>query len=93
MAIRVAPKAARNAISGKTTDELAIKVSVTAPPEDGKANAAVIKLLAKAWKLPKSGISVAKGATSRDKTLHVAGDTDTVLKQLEAWAEDAEDNV
>lgn len=86
MAVRVAPKAARNAVGGRSADGSAIKVSVTAAPEDGKANAAVIKLLSKAWKLPKSDVSVTKGTASRDKVLHVAGDTDTIMKRLRAWA-------
>lgn len=86
--MRVAPKASRNAVAGIGADGSAIKVSVTAPPEDGKANAAVIKLLAKAWKLPKSSISVAAGAASRNKVLHVAGDPDRLMQQLRAWVED-----
>lgn len=86
--MRVAPKASRNAVAGIGADGSAIKVSVTAPPEDGKANAAVIKLLAKAWKVPKSSVSVATGAASRNKVLHVTGDPDTLMRQLRAWVED-----
>lgn len=51
-----------------------LRVLVTAPPEDGKANAAVIKLLAKAWRLPKSAFVVIAGETDRNKVLFVAGD-------------------
>lgn len=86
--MRVTPRASRNAVAGIGADGSAIKVSVTAPPEDGKANAAVIKLLAKAWKVPKSSVTVAAGAASRNKVLHVAGDPDTLMRQLGAWVED-----
>ena len=54
---------------------------VTAVPEDGKANKAVIALLAKRLKLPKSAIDIASGATDRRKTLLIDGDP-ALLAQL-----------
>lgn len=74
--VRVSPGAGRNAIAGAAADaggQKFLKVMVTAAAENGKANAAVVKLLAKTWKLPKSAISVASGATARQKTLDIAG--------------------
>lgn len=62
-----------------------LKVRVTEPPEGGKANAALIKLLAKAWKLPKSSLSLVAGHTDRRKTLAVAGDPAALRRELEGW--------
>lgn len=73
--LRVQPSASRNAIQSIHDD--ALKVQVTSPPESGKANAAVIKLLAKSWKLPKSAFEITSGHTSRAKTVRVACDHDT----------------
>lgn len=83
--LRVTPRASRNAITGTagTADGgRVLKVSVTAVPEDGKANEAVVKLLSKAWRVPKSGIRVVAGATDRNKIVHVAGDPAELLPRL-----------
>lgn len=85
LAVRVTPKAARNAIAGIAPEAdggAVLKVSVTAVPEDGKATAAVIALLAKHWRLPKSDFSVITGATDRRKTLLIAGDPVALLDHL-----------
>lgn len=63
-ALRVTPKASRNAI---VASEEGLRVYVTTVPEDGKANAEVVKLLAKALGVPKSRLTLVRGATSRDK--------------------------
>ncbi len=62
-----------------------LKALVTAPPEDGKANDAVIALLASEWRLPKSAFAVLKGATSRQKTLSVAGDSAHLAGRIAEW--------
>jgi uncharacterized protein (TIGR00251 family) len=70
--IRLTPKAARDAILGWVADvdgQPVLKVSVTAVPEKGKANDALIALLAKSWKLPKTDILLVRGDTDRNKTL------------------------
>jgi uncharacterized protein len=64
---------------------VAVKASVTAPPVAGKANAALLKLLAKAWRVPKSSLSVVAGMTDRNKTILVAGDAASLMKRLEIW--------
>ncbi len=64
-----------------------MKVGVTAAPEGGKANAQVIKLLAREWRLPRSRIHVAAGAASRAKILFVEGDPSALLAQLNQWME------
>ena len=82
------PRASRTAIQGLAAEadgSVVIKVAVTAVPEGGKANTAVIKLLAKAWDVPKSAISIASGATDRRKLLHVGGPPDDLMRQLDRW--------
>ena len=68
IAVRVTPRAARNAV---TLDGETIRVTVTVVPEDGKANAAVIKLLAKALGVAKSRLVLLRGASARDKTFRI----------------------
>ena len=62
-----------------------IRVRVTAVPDKGKANAAVIVLLAKALGVPKSAISVVSGETARLKTIAVAGDPAVLAGRVEAF--------
>ena len=84
LAVKVSPKASAERIQGWASDEdggPVLKIAVTAVPEDGKANKAVIALLAKRLKLPKSAITIASGETSRRKTLLIDGD-DALLAQL-----------
>jgi uncharacterized protein len=86
--LRLQPGASRAKIDGLTVlDDGAtvLKLRVTEPPEDGRANAALIKLLAKAWKLPKSSLSLVAGHTDRRKTLAVAGDPAALRHDLERW--------
>ena len=68
IACRVTPKASRNAVE---RDGDALRIYVTAVPENGKANAAVIKLLAKAMGLPKSRLVLLRGASGRDKVFRI----------------------
>jgi uncharacterized protein (TIGR00251 family) len=68
IAVRVTPKASRNAV---TVDGDTFRVHVTTVPEDGKANAAVVKLLAKALGVAKSRLVLTRGATSRDKVFRI----------------------
>lgn len=88
VALRVTPKARQARIDGVETgaDEKSyVKVRVTAPPEKGKANDAVIKLLAKEWGLARRHIAVVSGDTARTKTLELAGDATSLLRDLEQW--------
>ncbi|MGH6945892.1 MAG: DUF167 family protein [Kiloniellales bacterium] len=63
----------------------ALKLGVTEPPQQGRANLAAIALLAKAWRLPKGDFAVVAGAASRDKTLLLRGSAESLLLRLEAW--------
>ncbi len=88
MRVRLTPRSARNAIDGvKRADEPYVHARVCAVPEDGKANTALLELLAKTIGLPKSNLSVAAGASSRLKTVHIAGDTTALLERLTIWVE------
>jgi hypothetical protein len=70
-AIKVHPRAKKNAITGEVGD--ALKVALTAPPVDGKANQACIEFFAKLLKVPRSSVTIAAGLTSRNKVIRVAG--------------------
>jgi hypothetical protein len=63
-----------------------LRISVTALPEQGKANIMVIELLAKQWKLKKSQIKVKKGKSSRDKLIHISGDPKVLLQHLQKYS-------
>lgn len=69
--IHVQPRAANNAVVGIHGG--AVKLRITAPPVDGKANALIIELLAKMFHVPKSAVSLASGPQSRNKRFRVAG--------------------
>jgi uncharacterized protein len=89
--LRVQPRARRNRVDALVAEAdggVALKVAVTAAPEDGKANAAVIALLSKAWALPKSAFTVAVGAADRRKIIHLQGDPARLMQALEPWLED-----
>ncbi len=62
-----------------------LKAHVAAPPEDGRANDAVVALLAGAWRLPKSSFDVIRGASARQKTLSVAGEPDALARRIGEW--------
>ena len=90
VAIRLTPKASENRVTGimaEADGAARIKVSVTAVPENGKANAALIKFLARQWKTPKSHISIIRGLTGRRKTVLVSGDPRQLSIRLQAWLE------
>jgi len=94
--LKVQPKARREGIAGLTPDPegpnstgpdstgWALKLSVGAPPEDGKANAAVIALLAEALGVAKSAISVVSGATDRRKLVEIRGEPTDLRAALDA---------
>ncbi len=88
MTLRVQPGAGRDGIDGialGAEGSPVLKLRVTAPPEGGKANAAVIKVLAKAWKVPKGSIEIAAGASGRNKAVFVAGDPSVLMGRLREW--------
>ncbi len=69
ISVRVTPKASRNEVT--QADDGSLRVKVTVVPEGGKANAAVVKLLAKALGIAKSDLELIRGETSRDKVFRL----------------------
>ena len=69
--IRVQPRARKNAIVGELGD--ALKVAITAPPVEGKANEACIAFFAELLEVPRSSTTIAAGESSRNKVIRVAG--------------------
>ena len=78
-AVRIHPRSGTNAITGMLGDVL--KVSLTAPPVDGKANEACIEFFAKLLKVPRSSVSIAVGQSSRNKVIRVVGLTAEELQK------------
>jgi uncharacterized protein len=70
-AVKIHPRAKKNAITGEVGD--ALKLSLTTPPVDGRANAACIEFFAKLLRVPRSSVTIASGLTSRNKLIRVAG--------------------
>jgi len=71
LSLRVQPRAKRNAIVGEVGG--ALKVAVTAPPLEGRANAACTELLAELLNLPRSALTIISGQNSRNKVVLVEG--------------------
>lgn len=70
-AVRVQPRARRNAVVGEMNE--ALKIALSAPPVDGKANEACVEFVANLLKVPRSSVTIASGETSRNKVLRIAG--------------------
>ncbi len=70
-AVKVQPRARKNAITGEVGD--ALKLSLTAPPVDGRANQACIEFFANLLDVTRSSVTIASGETSRNKVIRVAG--------------------
>jgi uncharacterized protein len=85
VAVRLTPHARADRIDGVAhlADGMPVlRVAVTAPPEDGRANEALLRLLAAAWRLPRRRLALVGGPRSRNKTVHIAGDPAILLPLL-----------
>jgi uncharacterized protein YggU (UPF0235/DUF167 family) len=81
LAVRVQARASSDALGGERAGALVVRV--TAPPVDGRANAAVCALVARAAGVPKSAVTVVRGAGARDKLLEIRGlDEPTLRRRL-----------
>lgn len=94
LAVRLAPKASRERIIGLAPDAdggVALKIAVTAAPEAGKANDALLALLARRLGVPKRHLTLAQGVTDRRKLVHVQGDPQVlarrVAEMLRPWSQ------
>jgi uncharacterized protein (TIGR00251 family) len=80
-AVKVHPRAKKNAITGELGNSL--KVSLTSPPVEGRANKACIEFFAKLLKVSRSSVTIASGQTSHAKVIRVAGlSADGVRKRI-----------
>ena len=85
--VRLTPKSARDAVEGvEVSDDgrAHLKARVRAVPEKGKANQALVKLVAKTFGVPASAVEVVSGDTARLKTLRIAGNPDALIATLQA---------
>jgi len=74
ISLRITPKSSKNELVGWGKDDNGkpvLKVKVAAPPEDGKANAELIKFLSKQWDIPRSCMEITSGGTSRHKRIKI----------------------
>lgn len=86
IAVRLAPKASAERILGLAEEAdrgVALKVAVTAAPEAGKANDALLAFLARLLRVPKRDLSLVQGARDRRKLVHVAGDPALLEQRIE----------
>lgn len=81
--LRAQPRARRTALECSTQG--ALKAAVTSPAEDGKANTAVIALLAAEWHLPRSAFDVMRGMAARDKVLSISGEPAALAGLIAEW--------
>lgn len=91
VSLRVTPNAAADRIEGTETRDdgnTVLRIRVTAVPDKGKANAAVIALLAKAIGVPKSAITLVSGETARLKTVRISGAADSSVDALSRLPQD-----
>ena len=71
-----------------TNESGVLRLRVRAIPEGGKANDAVIGLLAEAWRLPRSSFEIVKGETARAKTVRVSGEPSALAERVGRWMQD-----
>jgi len=84
--VHVTPRAGADRVGAAVGDgrTARLKLAVTAPPHDGEANTAVIALLARSLRLPKSAFTVVAGAGGREKTVAIAGDAAVIAARVDA---------
>lgn len=80
--VRATPRSGRESIEPGAGGVFLVRV--TAPPDDGKANAAVCRVVADAFGVPKSAVSVVRGHTARTKTLEIEGATEADAERISA---------
>ncbi|WP_025658170.1 DUF167 domain-containing protein [Rhizobium sp. IBUN] len=90
LTVRLTPSGGRDAIDCVETDaegKAHLKARVTAVPEKGKANKALIEFLAKSLRIAKSSVSLASGEMSRKKILRIDGDPEDLIRKLQTLLE------
>jgi uncharacterized protein YggU (UPF0235/DUF167 family) len=91
LSVRATPKGGRDAIDGieqLADGQTVLKVRVRAAPAEGEANAALIAVIAKSAGIPRSAVSLVRGASGRIKFFRLAGDPGTLAAALERTAQE-----
>lgn len=94
LTVRVTPRSSRDEVAGlhaAADGAMALAVKVSAPPDKGKANKAVIETIARVAGLPKSAIAIVAGETDRHKTLLVTGNCSALEALIAAYSETVKD--
>jgi uncharacterized protein len=78
-AVKVHPRAKKNAITGVVGD--ALKLSLTSPPVDGRANEACVEFFAKLFQVSRASVTIAAGESSRNKVVRVTGVSEEYIRQ------------
>jgi len=94
VAVRLSPRAAQDRIQGTAVEadgSRSLKCAVSAAAVEGKANRALVRLLAKSWHLPKSSIELIRGAAERRKLLHIKGEPRALVALLDRWLKERHD--
>ena len=92
VAVRVQPRSRPEGLEGFVADAagaVRLKARLGAAPEDGKANAALLRLLARAWGVAPGRLTLVGGAKERNKAVLLTGDPAEGLRRLQAWAKEA----
>jgi uncharacterized protein (TIGR00251 family) len=85
LAIHLSPRAKADrllAVAASAQGGSVLKASVIAPAEGGRANEALLQLLARAWHLPRRDLSIVAGAASRNKAVRIAGDPRQLIDKI-----------
>ncbi|HET7871936.1 MAG TPA: DUF167 domain-containing protein [Terriglobales bacterium] len=77
-AVKVHPRARKNQVTGIVGD--ALKLALTAPPVEGRANQAVVEFFADLFRIPRSSVTIASGENSRNKAIRVYGITGVEIR-------------
>lgn len=89
LSVRLTPRAGRDSIDGigaLSDGRAAVQIRVRALPSQGEANAALIALLSKRLRVPKSAVTIAAGHSARLKQVRIAGDPAVLAREIDTWA-------
>ena len=79
LAVKVQPRARKNAVTGVVGE--ALKLALTAPPVEGRANQAVVEFLAELFRIPRSSVTIASGLSNRNKVIRLTGVSRLAVEQ------------
>jgi len=79
LAVKVQPRAQKNAVAGVVGE--ALKLALTAPPVEGRANEAVVEFVAELFRIPRSSVTIASGLSSRNKVIRLTGVSRPAVEQ------------